>query len=117
MRFTLFYMLGLAAMAMAIPDDFRPAGGALHPLVPRTGKRSVSIVKGIQLRDIAAIPAGGSLPEESDDGPTKRPRFLRKAQVVPNSLQDPASKRAPYCTDPSYGICPDGDYCCPIGKS
>ncbi|KAG8936054.1 hypothetical protein FRC00_009857, partial [Tulasnella sp. 408] len=114
MRFTLFYIVGLAATSMAVPDEFRPAGEALHPLIPKTGKRSISIVKGIQLREVAAIPAGGSLPEESDDGPTKRPRSLRKAQVVPDSLQDPASKRVPYCSDSGYGICPDGDYCCPI---
>lgn len=118
MRFALLSILGLAATSLAIPDVIEPAGEAYHPLIPKTGKRSVAIVKGIHAREFAAIPAGGSLAEESEDGPTKRRSRLRKAEViVPDTLQDPASKRAVYCSNSGYGLCSNKKYCCPIGES
>ncbi|KAG9044197.1 hypothetical protein FS837_008635 [Tulasnella sp. UAMH 9824] len=118
MRLGLIFALGLTTTSLAIPDVFEPAGEVYHPLIPKTGKRSVTIVKGLQAREFAAIPAGGSLAEESDDAPTKRRSRLRKAEViVPDSLQDPASKRAVYCSNSSYGLCSNKKYCCPLGGS
>ncbi|KIO26003.1 hypothetical protein M407DRAFT_24667 [Tulasnella calospora MUT 4182] len=122
MQLTLFFtLLGLAATSIAVPSGFEAAGDVLHPLLPKADKRSVTAVDGLQSREIgggfiAVIPKDSSFPAEGDDGSSKRRRrFLRQEEVVvPDSLQDPESKRAVYCKNSGYGLCPSLRYCCPL---
>ncbi|KAG9044201.1 hypothetical protein FS837_008639 [Tulasnella sp. UAMH 9824] len=94
---------------MAIPSGVEPGVDLLPKLIPKVEKRQVSVIEGVQSREIgggfiAALPQSNSIPAKGGDGSNNRRRFLRKDEViVPKSLQEPSSKRAPYyCEDSSY---------------
>ncbi|KAG8923046.1 hypothetical protein FRC01_013285 [Tulasnella sp. 417] len=100
----LYTLLGLAATSVAIPSGVEPGVELLPKLIPKTEKRQVSVIEGLQSREIgggfiAVLPKDSSIPAEGDDGlDGRRHRFLRKDEIpVPESLQEPSSKRALYC--------------------
>ncbi|KAG9044198.1 hypothetical protein FS837_008636 [Tulasnella sp. UAMH 9824] len=109
------------ATSLAIPGGFEPAGDVLHPLIPKNEKRGVTVVEGLATTEIgggfiAVLPKDPSETPEGDDGSSKRRRrFLRQEEVVvPETLLEP-SKRAVYCKNSGYGLCPNLRYCCPLG--
>lgn len=125
MRFTLLHILfGVAATTMAVPSGVEPGVDLLPKLIPKIEKRQVSVIEGLQSREIgggfiAVLPQSNSIPADGDDGSTRRGRFLRKDEViVPKSLQEPSAKRAVYyCRNSGYGICSGTNHCCPLGES
>lgn len=106
-----YYPAGELLPKMSLPKSKRhgasPAGG-LHPHHVSRGSSSGFI----PVTSVPGIPVVG----EGKDRDGKR-RLLRKDEVVvPASLQNPASKRALSCGNSSYGVCPNQQMCCPIGK-
>lgn len=125
MRFTtlLYTLFGLVAMSIAVPSGVEPGVELLPKLRPKTERRQVSVIEGLQPREIgggfvAVLPDDNAIPADSDGGSNSRRRFLRKDEVVvPESLQEPSSKRAVYyCRNSGYGICSGTNYCCPLGE-
>ncbi|KAG8955566.1 hypothetical protein FRC04_007557 [Tulasnella sp. 424] len=123
MRSTFLYtLLGFAVASIAVPSGIEPAGELQPKLLPKAEKRQVTAIDGLKSREIgggfiAVLPKDSSDPVEGDDGSAKRRgRYLRKDEiVVPDSLQEPSSKRALYCKNSGYGLCPSRTYCCPLG--
>ncbi|KAG8915197.1 hypothetical protein FRC01_003752, partial [Tulasnella sp. 417] len=109
-------------MAVNLPSRVELGVELLPKLIPKIKKRQASVIEGLQSREIgggfiAVMPKDGSIPAEGDDGlDGRRRRFLRKDEVpVPESLQEPSSKRALSCSNSGDGLCPGRQDCCPIG--
>ncbi|KIO26002.1 hypothetical protein M407DRAFT_24665 [Tulasnella calospora MUT 4182] len=123
MRSTFIYILfGLAATSIAVPSGVEPAGELLPKLLLKAEKRQVSVIRGLQSREvgggfIAVLPKDSSFPAKGHGGSSKRRRRLLRQEevVVPDSLRDPGSKRFIYCEDSGYGLCPNYTSCCPLG--
>ncbi|KAG9044200.1 hypothetical protein FS837_008638 [Tulasnella sp. UAMH 9824] len=110
-RNAIHILLELVAMSIAVPSSVEPGVELLPKLRPKTKRRQVAVIEGIWSRDIgggfvAVLPEDNAIPAESDGGSNSRRRFLRKDEiVVPQSLQEPSSKRAVYhCTYSGYGL-------------
>lgn len=123
MRLTFLHILfGLAATSMVVPSGAEPAVDSSPKLIPRTEKPQVSVIDGLQSREIGGgfspvLPPGNPIPADGDDSSKSRRAFIRKDEiVVPESLQEPSSKRALLC-NAGWEACSGKKYCCPIGES
>ncbi|KAG8985964.1 hypothetical protein FRB90_004333 [Tulasnella sp. 427] len=121
MRLTFFCTLvGLVATSTALSSGIEPAVELLPRLTPQNAKRGASVVDGLQSREISGgfisvLPKHQSIPAEGAS--KRRRRILAKDEiVVPESLREASSKRGLYCKNSGYGLCPNMEYCCPLGK-
>ncbi|KAG9044199.1 hypothetical protein FS837_008637 [Tulasnella sp. UAMH 9824] len=96
MRSTFLYILfGLAVTSMAAPSAIDEPGVELLPkLIPKIEKRQVSVIEGLQSREIgggfiSVLPQGDSTLANGDGSSSSGRRYLRKDEVVvPESLQE-----------------------------
>lgn len=123
MRAGLFFVLAFAATSFAMPSGVELAGEMTHKLTPKIVKRGASTVDGLKSREIsggfiAVLPKESGEPAEgAGESTKKRRRLLRKDEIaVPDTLQDHNSKRYIYCKNSGYGLCPNLEYCCPLGE-
>lgn len=107
-----YYPAGELLPKMSLPKSKRHGGAS-----PAGGLHPHHVSRGSSGAFIPVSPAVKGIPVVGEGKDGKR-RLLRKDEVVvPASLQNPASKRALSCGDSSYGVCPNQQMCCPVGKS
>lgn len=125
MRKTFIYTLfGLAMTAVATAGEIYPAGELLPKMSPNKSKRHDSPAGGLHAHRVSRGSGDGFIPVSPSTkgipvvgGHSGKRRFLRKDEVVvPESLQKTSAKRAPSCGNANYGVCPNQQMCCPIGK-
>ncbi|KAG8955568.1 hypothetical protein FRC04_007559 [Tulasnella sp. 424] len=104
----IYYPAGELLPKMSLPKSKRHPAGGLHPH---------HVSRGSSSGFIPVSPASKGIPvvNEGKDHDGKRRLLRRDEVVVPDSLQNPASKRGTLsCGDSNYGVCANKQMCCPI---